>query len=167
MRIACLFYSGVLITALGLGSCKDPKEQEPAPAPNTVSYKLNGVKRAGTARATRTPITITDQSGSYAGERLTLRFTCAYGSKGLKTEYVTISFMKAATAPDDDFRVMFTPAIDLAADGGTVNYVTNTRLHVRKISTGGFSGTFSGELPAATGRPASAFTEGVFTDVHP
>jgi hypothetical protein len=133
---------------------------------------LDGRTTTGTATAVRNATYhVLDATGDHPAEMLTI--TCvSTGAPLAAPEKFSFSFIKFTTELDEAFRPLPSPGIDVlrynAVNGSAyTNYVLGTNLTVKKTSTGGFSGTFSGALPATASTPQSTFKSGVFTDVHP
>lgn len=173
MITARLRHSLLLMVALGIGACARHNDNPaPAPASGTCSYVLDGRTTTGTATALRnSTYHVLDASGDHPAEMLTI--TCVGTvAPNAAPERFSLSFIKFATESDDAFRTLPSPGIDVlrynSANGSDyTNYVLGVNLTVKKTSTGGFSGTFSGALPATTTTSQSTFKSGVFTDVHP
>jgi hypothetical protein len=173
MITARLRRSFLLVFTLGVGACaRHHDNPAPAPASGTCSYVLDGRTTTGTATAMRnSTYHVLDASGDHPAEMLTI--TCvSTGAPNAAPEKFSLSFIKFTTELDDAFRPLPSPGIDVlrynSANGSDyTNYVLGATLTVKKTSTGSFSGTFSGALPATATSPQSAFKSGVFTDVHP
>jgi hypothetical protein len=167
-----LRHSLLLVFALGIGGCARHDDPTPAPASGTCSYVLDGRTTTGTATAMRNATYhLLDATGDHPAELLTI--TCvATVVPNATPEKFSVSFIKFTSESDDAFRPLPSPSIDVlrynAANGSDyTNYVLGTNLTVKKTSSGGFSGTFSGAFPATATTPQSSFKSGVFTDVHP
>ena len=129
---------------------------------------------AGTATAVRNPsYHVLDATGDHAAELLTITCVGTVAANAAPEQF-SLSFIKLATEPDAAFRMLPSPSpgIDVLRYSPTnssdyTNYVLGPNLTVKKRPTGGFSGTFSGALPATASTGQSTFKSGVFTDVHP
>ncbi len=163
----------LLVLALNTWACaRHNDEPTPEPAPGTCSYVLDGRATTGTATAVRNPsYHVLDATGDHAAEMLTITCVGTVAANAAPEQF-SLSYIKLATEPDAAFRMLPNPGIDVtrynpATGSDYTNYVLGANLTVKTTPAGGFSGTFSGALPATASTGQSTFKSGVFTDVRP
>ena len=145
MKTRLLAFALTLFT-IGAISCTKSDDTKPV----QVSYLVDGHKRTGTGTATF------HTGEPYFYDVLNIHIVSEVSST--QQERVELSYLKGRGEPDS----FYSPS-ECYLDG-TQYFPTSPRT-AAKTSTGSWSGTFSGSTNA-TGHPASAITNGVFTDVH-
>lgn len=165
-------YLTLFALTLSTWACSHRDVVAPAPVPNTCAYTLDGRPTTGTATAVRNPAYhVLDATGDHPAELLTILCTSTTTSTAAPLTF-SLSFFKLSTESDAALRPLPSPSIDVleynpATGSAYTNYTLGVALTLKATSTGGFSGTFTGEYPATATSPKRAFTAGVFTDVHP
>lgn len=148
----------LLLGSLGFAGCS--KKDDPDPAPNTASYSADG--RSVTAGFVRAFYQGPGNAGT--DDRLTIQLTTSNTAPGVNAEVVTLIFNKAPSTPESAYQVQL---LHLTQGPSKPYYFYTDKVvaTLKKTSTGGYSGTFSGVAPASTAYPSGALTQGVFTDV--
>jgi hypothetical protein len=146
---------------LGIVGCSKKEDPTPDPGPNTASYVVDGrAMKVGVAQAYF-------QGPGNAGtdDRLTIKLYTSITGPGVGTETVTLIFNKLPGTAESTYQVQL---LHLTQGLGQVYYfyTTNVAATVKKTSSGGYSGAFSGVSPATTAYASSTLTQGVFTDVR-
>jgi hypothetical protein len=151
----------LLFLLLGAVGCSQKEDPTPDPGPNTTSYVVDG--RAMTVGFAKAYFQGPGNAGT--DDRLTISLSTSLTSPGGGTEVVTLIFNKLPGTAESTYQVQL---LHLTQGLGRAYYfyTTNVAATVKKTSTGGYSGTFSGVSPATTTYASSTLTQGVFTDVQ-
>ncbi|MGI4873415.1 MAG: hypothetical protein ACRYFX_19830 [Janthinobacterium lividum] len=147
-----------LLLSLLLG-CSKKDDATPAPAASMASYTLSGVTRTcqATAKTSVAPVTP-------AYDELVLNLVTTPEPASGK-EYVVIYFNKAVGEPVSKYQCA---GIDYFSKNSTVHArYDGGATSVTQTSSGGFSGTFTGNLVSTIPTSGSSITAGAFTDLHP
>ena len=153
--------TAILFLLLGIVGCSQKEDPTPDPGPNTASYVVDG--RAMTAGFAKAYFQGPGNAGT--DDRLTIQLSTSITGPGVNSEIVTLIFNKQPGTAESTYQVQL---LHLTQGLGQAYYfyTTNVAATVKKTSTGGYSGTFSGVAPATTAYASSALAQGVFTDVQ-